>query len=195
MRNPFLINFLLILISCKTKQDIKISEVYSNTYVTLSENFKQSSSDSVCLNIPLEFELSVPDNTDKLRFQLFINNHYKQYVNDYTIKYFKDDIKQTLYDGIDFKEMKNPKKVKIKLFLENMLISKKSADSLLIKYTKGNIKSNDIKRKDSIKLIPYINFRKENFEIMKFLRKKDNILLMNARNRKNELSTKHKIVW
>lgn len=68
-----LIIFILVIISCKTQQDIKISELYNNTYVTLSENFRQPNSDSICLNIPLEFEITVPDDTNKLRFQLFVD--------------------------------------------------------------------------------------------------------------------------
>ena len=68
-----LIIFILVIISCKTQQDIKISELYNNTYVTLSENFRQPNSDSICLNIPLEIEITVPDDTNKLRFQLFVD--------------------------------------------------------------------------------------------------------------------------
>ena len=190
-----LIIFILVIISCKTQQDIKISELYNNTYVTLSENFRQPNSDSICLNIPLEFEITVPDDTNKLRFQLFVDNHYKQYINDYTIKYTKNDIEQILYDGIDFKGIKNPEKIKIKLLIENILISKKNANTLLKKYNEESINVDNIKKRDSIRLTPYINFRNENIEIMNNVRKKNSILLMSIIKGNVNLSKKYKINW
>lgn len=190
-----LIIFILVIISCKTQQDIKISELYNNTYVTLSENFRQPNSDSICLNIPLEFEITVPDDTNKLRFQLFVDNHYKQYINDYTIKYTKNDIEQILYDGIDFKGIKNPEKIKIKLLIENILISKKNANTLLKKYNEESINVDNIKKRDSIRLTPYINFRNENIEIMNNVRKKNSILLMSIIKGNENLSKKYKINW
>lgn len=190
-----LIILILVITSCKTQQDIKISELYNNTYVTLSENFRQPNSDSICLNIPLEFEITVPDDTNKLRFQLFVDNHYKQYINDYKIKYTKNDIEQILYDGIDFKEIKNPEKIKIKLLIENILISKKNANTLLKKYNEESINVDNIKKSDSIKLTPYINFRNENIEIMNNVRKKNSILLMSIIKGNENLSKKYKINW
>lgn len=196
MKQLSILIIMIMLLSCKTKQDIKISEVSSNSYVTLSEDFKVSNSDSICLNIPLELEINFPDNTKKVVFELFINGKYKQYINDYKIEYTKKNKPQILYEGITFNE-ERPEKLIIRLFIKNNLISKKTADSLLIKYDIQNLKANDIHRMDSVKLGSYVNFRKQNFKIMKFIRKKEDFLIINTKeqDKKDYSSTKYKINW
>ncbi|MDR2235546.1 MAG: hypothetical protein LBE92_05445 [Chryseobacterium sp.] len=78
MKHIFLSTFLLILFSCKVKQGIRISEINSNSYVTISEDFKKENNNSICLNVPLEFEISLPEDTGKVTFDLLKNNHYQQ---------------------------------------------------------------------------------------------------------------------
>lgn len=197
MRTIFLSIFLLILFSCKLKQEIGISEINSNSYVTISEDFKKENNDSICLNIPLEFEINFPEDTDKVTFDLLKNNHYQQYINDYTIKYFKNNKIQTLYEGINLKDVENPKKIKLRLYIKNNLVSKKVGDNLLAKYADANIKSDKIGKTDSIKLNSYAKFRKENIDVMSTLRKQDDFLVINIRkhSEKKYSSTKYKIKW
>ena len=79
--------------------------------------------------------------------------------------------------------------------IENILISKKNANTLLKKYNEESINVDNIKKSDSIKLTPYINFRNENIEIMNNVRKKNSILLMSIIKGNENLSKKYKINW
>jgi hypothetical protein len=183
---------LLILASCGHQENISVEHTISDEIVTITQSSNNKNSDSVCLNIPLEFKLNIPSNIEYFSIDNIINNHYLSIPSDVVI-YNKQDKKPIF----DFKEYLTPTKpFNIIIREKNHLISKHYATELLKKYN-INYSLENLKLGDTIKLVSYNQFRKENPLLLNEFRKIGDTIIITTRKKGEEIykPKKIKINW
>ncbi|MFC0780984.1 hypothetical protein [Flavobacterium sp. HJSW_4] len=167
MKNYIYALVLLILVSCNSKPKPALEEIISDEFVTITKSMIEVESDSVCLNLPLEFKIKLPSSVNYLSANLIDNGHYLSTPNDFLI-YNKEQPKKVIFDFEQYLLVGKPFKIIIKK--RNHLVSKKDAQELLKKYSKKK-SLNNLKKGDTINLIPYDIFRKDNPNFLNELRR------------------------
>ncbi len=160
-QNIILIILFALLISCESKYPIEIKQITSKEFVTIEDNYMNRNviKDSFRITIPTEYEIKINSKIHDITWYYSVDhktlnpNHI-----DYQV-YDKRNLKREILE-LNF-EKSFKEKVTIIIKERNHLISKKDAQQLLKKY---NIhKSLDsLKSNDTIKLVSYDKFRKEN---------------------------------
>lgn len=191
MKNYIYALVLLILVSCKSKPVVE--EIISDEFVTITKSMKEVKSDSVCLNIPLEFKIKLSSSVNYLSANIIDNGHYLSTPNDFLI-YNKEYPKKVIFDFEQYLLVGKPFKIIIKK--RNYLVSKKGAQELLNKYSiKKSL--NNLKKEDTISLISYDKFRKDNPQFLKELRRVEDKIRITTNCKGEELfySQDFKINW
>lgn len=184
----------LLLISCNTNEPYSIKEVVSEQIVLLSLNSRKSlSKDSLSISIPNEYEIIINDlSINSLGIDYLVNNKYLKEGSEYVI-YDKSNSKPIF----SFKPYLASKKTFTIIVRENNhLISRNDAEELMNKY-KIRHSINDLKFEDTIKLVPYSQFREQNINFLKEVRKvEDKIrIVTNIKGEKIFNSRDYKIIW
>ncbi len=170
MKKIFLYCFtFFLLISCKKTEPVSLKEIISNEIVVITYNSKKSSiNDSVSIIIPLKFEVIINKNSLKyFKIDFFKNKKYKMIVDDYEIYDPLNNLKPLLNFNT-YLSSKEPFYILLKE--KKQLISKKDAQKLMKKYN-SNQSLDQLKFGDTLNLISYDIFRKDNAEILKELRR------------------------
>jgi len=179
--------------SCKKKEPISIEEINSDEIVTITHNEKKiQTGDSVDIHFPKEFKIVMnSDNIIDLSIYYFINKRTLMNITDYEIseKINKKPI-------LSFKSYLSSKKpIDIIIKERNHLISKNEAKELLKKYN-INQSLDNLKFGDTIKLIPYNQFRKENNSTINDLKKINDSIFFRVTSNEGKVFTKgEKINW
>lgn len=178
--------------SCKNKEPISIEEINSDEMVTITHNQKKQTGDSVDIHFPKEFKIVMnSDNIIDLSIYYFINKRTLMNITDYEIseKINKKPI-------LSFKSYLSSKKpIDIIIKERNHLISKNEAKELLKKYN-INQSLDNLKFRDTIKLIPYNQFRKENNSTINDLKKINDSIFFRVTSNEGKVFVKgEKINW
>lgn len=178
--------------SCKNKEPISIEEINSDEMVTITHNPKKQTGDSVDIHFPKEFKIVMnSDNIIDLSIYYFINKRTLMNITDYEIseKINKKPI-------LSFKSYLSSKKpIDIIIKERNHLISKNEAKELLKKYN-INQSLDNLKFRDTIKLIPYNQFRKENNSTINDLKKINDSIFFRVTSNEGKVFVKgEKINW
>ncbi|AWK07104.1 hypothetical protein HYN56_23880 [Flavobacterium crocinum] len=193
MKKIILLAFTICAInSCKKKEPITIKQIISDQIVTITPNLKKiDAKDSVSINIPAEFEIETYDSSlESIDLYYVINqknlmqiSEFEMFINNKPINNLK------FYLSVE-------KPLRIILREKNHLISKNYARELLKRYN-INHSLEDFKLGDTIKLISYNQFRKENSFILNDLRKVGGTIIITTRKKGEEIykPTKIKINW
>lgn len=186
--------FQLFFTSCNLEKKIKIKQIASNENILIYKSFRNVKSDSINLDIPIEFDLNINEFSDVRSFIIYYysNQKYLSNIIDYKI-YNKENLK--IIYAI---EELNPKNIPNKILIRsgNYLISEEDAKLLLKKYNKTNKLLKDLKFGDTIKIIPLNQFRMENKNIINELSKaNDSIIFRINLGKDNPILVKQKINW
>lgn len=186
--------FQLFFTSCNLEKKIKIKQIASNENILIYKSFRNVKSDSISLDIPIEFDLNINEFSDVRSFIIYYysNQKYLSNIIDYKI-YSKENLK--IIYAI---EELNPKNIPNKILIRsgNYLISEEDAKLLLKKYNKTNKLLKDLKFGDTIKIIPLNQFRMENKNIINELSKaNDSIIFRINLDKDNPILVKQKINW
>lgn len=197
MRKLIIFNF-LILISCNMKDPISIKEVVSDEIVTIRPDYQTPvTKDSVPITIPVEFEIAI--NSQDLRnlnlyFVLINNKRLLDDITDYQI-YYKENKTKRIFFSLNTDELTAQKKIHIIVKLRTQMISKNDAQTLLKKY-KINKSIVNLNFRDTIKLIGYNQFRKENPRIIQgFQKVNDSVVFSMSLKRGERVHIGQKINW
>ncbi len=191
--NYFLITIFWIFLSCESKNPIDVKQINSQEVVTLLSNQKN---DSIAICLPLEFEMTINSNKVKyITWNYYVNNKKPSLDDffDYHLYDKKNKIKPIHELNFDLGE--NNKFIYLILKERKHFISKVEAQKLLKKY---NIKKSldSLKLTDTIKLISYDKFRKENNLIINDFNKiNDSIIFKVTRGEKYFFYLDKKINW
>jgi hypothetical protein len=156
---------LLLLISCNKKDPIEVKQLTSKEMVTILPNLK---GDSIPICLPIEFEMTI--NSSKVGYitwNYYVNNN-KNSLNDFFDYHLYDKqnkIKPIHRLTLEEFGLSPDKSIRIILKERSHLISKKEAQELLKKYNINKSLEN-LKVRDTIKLVAYDKFRIENKEII-----------------------------
>jgi len=156
---------LLFLVSCKPKEPVEVKQLTSKEMVTILPNLK---GDSIPICLPIEFEMTI--NSSKVGYitwNYYVNNN-KNSLNDFFDYHLYDKqnkIKPIHRLTLEEFGLSPDKSIKIILKERSHLISKKEAQELLKKYNINKSLEN-LKVRDTIKLVAYDKFRIENKEII-----------------------------
>jgi hypothetical protein len=169
-QNIILIILFALLISCESKYPIEIKQITSKEFVTIEDNYMNRNviKDSFRITIPTEYEIKINSKIHDITWYYSVDhktlnpNHI-----DYQVFEKKNKTKELLRLNFEksFKE-----KVTIIIKERNHLISKKDAQQLLKKY-KIHKSLDSLKSNDTIKLVSYDKFRKENKTFIQELNK------------------------
>lgn len=182
----------LILTSCRPHENVSVEHIISDEIVTITRAPNNKNLDSVCLNIPLEFKLNISSDIKYLSIDNIIDNHYLSIPSDVVI-YNKLENKP-IFDFKEYLTMNKPFTIIIRE--RNHLISKNYARELLKRYNISNSLEH-FKIDDTIKLVSYNQFRKENPFIVNDLRKVEDTIIITTRKKGEEIykPKKIKISW
>jgi hypothetical protein len=169
---------IIMIISCKTKEPFIVKEIISDEMVTIEPDYQNPiTKDSIPITIPVELE--IVQNISNLRYlKLFFisinNKRLLDAISDHQI-YDKQNNKKRIFFMCDSDELAAQKSFNIIIKIRTQMISKKDVSELLKKYN-INQSVEDIKIGSKINLVPYTQFRKENPEIVKELKRTKDIL-------------------
>lgn len=193
-----IIIIILALISCNAKEPISVKEIISDERVTIRPDYQRPvTNDSVPITIPVEFEITT--NTKNIRnldlyFILINNKRLLDEITDYQI-YFKENKTKRVFFSLNKYELNSQKKFHIIIKLRTQMISKKDAETLLKKY-RVNQSFENLKFRDTIKLVAYNKFRKENPEIIKgFQKVRDSLVFSVSLKEGKRVHIRQKINW
>ncbi|WP_428229312.1 hypothetical protein [Flavobacterium sp.] len=189
----------LTLISCNVKEPISIKELISDEIVTIRPDYQKSEikKDSVPITIPIEFEITA--NTENLRnlglYFISINNQrLLDDINDYQT-YYKDNKTERIFFALNKDDLVTQKKFHIIIKIRTQMISREVAETILKKYN-INKSFENLKFRDTIKLIGYNQFRKDNPDIVEdFRRVSDSIVFSMSLKGGERVHISKKINW
>lgn len=188
----------LTLISCNVKEPISIKQVTSDEIVTIRPDYpKTVTRDSVPITIPLEFEITI--NTKDFRnlnlYFISINNQrLLDDISDYQT-YYKENKMERIFFSLNKDDEGVQEKKHIIIKLRTQMISRKVAQTILKKYN-INQSFDNLKFKDTIKLIEYNQFRKDNPQIIKgFQKVNDSIVFSMLLKGGKRIHISQKINW
>jgi hypothetical protein len=172
MKNTYIIIIIsLLFFSCESKKPIEIKQTISKEMVTFEDNFmdRRQKKDSVRISFPIEFKIEINSSIEYIAWIYRVNNKTldKDYF-DYEVydKYNKTkSIRQ-----LDFDKSVINASIDIVVKERNHLISRKDGQQLLKKYH-VNKSLDNLNPNDTIKLVAYDKFRKENKLIIQELNK------------------------
>jgi hypothetical protein len=185
-----IICILLFLSGCAEKK--YFTEVVSTKKVTISMH-EYLNEKYLTLNIPVEFELNLNHSEIKdVGIYWILNNKQLTDVEDYVVMNTEND--KIIY-AIEDKEYPNYPK-SIYLLNRKNKISTEEALNLIKKYN-PNVTLERIKsKKDTIPLVSYAQFRKDNLQFLKEMRKQsDSLILSIGFSGGKEKLFKEKINW
>jgi hypothetical protein len=187
-----LIICLIFTFSCNREKKIIIKQNESNEYISIYNNSKSIEMDSISLDIPIEFTLNINklSNLKSVIVHYFFDNKHLYQIDDYKI--YDKKSKKIIYAIEELKKEDFPNQILIRN--SNYLVSKKEAENLLRKY-KIKKSINDLKLGDTIKLVPYSQFKKENRNIISDLKKIDDSIVFRINAGKKPVIVKQKINW
>jgi DNA-directed RNA polymerase subunit H (RpoH/RPB5) len=193
MKKTLLSIIILMLLSCESKEIMTIDQVSSDEKVRLYRDVRDLNNDSINISIPLEYKLTKGQKEIYSFGVIFVSNKKDlEELKDFRI--FNKSNKKLLYSTVELSSDEIPNHL---LITENDIrISKEKAEELLIKY-KIHENISKIKELDTINLISYNEFKKDNPSIIKELNKiNDSIVfrLRDGKTRKASLVVK-KINW
>ncbi len=191
-KNIFLFCLIFIL-SCNERKDIAIKQKESNEVVLMYVKLRNNKKDSISLDLPIEFSLNINklSNLRSVMIHYFLNSRHLYQLDDYNI--YDKKSKKIIYAIQELRKENFPDQILIRG--GNNLISKKEAESLFKKY-KINKSINNLKFGDTIKLVPYNQFKKENNNIINELKKIDDSIFFRINvGKENPILVKHKINW
>ncbi|WP_286967705.1 hypothetical protein [Flavobacterium sp. UBA4854] len=184
----------LLITSCKKKESYFLKEVVSNEQVLLILDSKRSQlKDSLLISLPNEYQITINDlNLKYLDIDYFINKKYLSMVSEYVV--YDKASNKPIFDFKPYLMSKNTFSIVIRE--RNHLIAKKDAQELLTKYNKRKF-LNNLKNRDTINLISYDKFRKDNIKILKELRRIDDKIRITTSCKGEEFFNSHdfKIRW
>lgn len=170
MKNKLYVLIFMLLVACEAKSPIEVTQVSSNEIVTFEDNYldRNTKKDSIRMSIPIEFEIKIKSSIKYITWIYIVNNKIldKDYF-DYEV--YNKESKTKPIRQLDFNELSDDS-INIVLKERNHLISRKDALKLLQKYN-INKSVDNLKNNDTIKLIRYDEFRKNNIEIINDLKK------------------------
>lgn len=169
MKRIYFYAFTFLIISCREKEPVTIKEIVSNEVVAITFNAKKTfAKDSVSIIIPIELEINLHENS-LIFFDIdfFMNKKYMMIVDDYEI-YDTQNKTKSLSSFKPYLSIKKPFKIIIKE--RSHLISLFDAKKIQKKYN-INQSIDNLKFGDTIQLVPYSQFRKDNPEILNELRR------------------------
>lgn len=193
MSNLLLIAILIdMMIGCKEK--IVFKEVISNKKVEITKINTSKEIDSIALLIPIEFQMDL--NFPNIRF-VNVNYRYNNGFlttdpNDVIIKDTKT--KRILFTFDQFNYKTYPKLITI--INRKIFLSKNEAEKLIKKYNPKESGNNIKLKTDTIALISYSQFRKEQPEFLKEMRKQPDSLILSLKPLKGKSTIiREKINW
>lgn len=170
MKNKLYVLAFMLLVACEAKSPIEVTQVSSNEIVTFEDNYldRNTKKDSIRMSIPIEFEIKIKSSIKYITWIYIVNNKIldKDYF-DYEV--YNKVSKTKPIRQLDFNELSDDS-ITIVLKERNHLISRKDALKLLQKYN-INKSVDNLKNNDTIKLIRYDEFRKNNIEIINDFKK------------------------
>jgi hypothetical protein len=170
MKNKLYVLAFMLLVACEAKSPIEVTQVSSNEIVTFEDNYldRNTKKDSIRMSIPIEFEIKIKSSIKYITWIYIVNNKIldKDYF-DYEV--YNKESKTKPIRQLDFNELSDDS-ITIVLKERNHLISRKDALKLLQKYN-INKSVDNLKNNDTIKLIRYDEFRKNNIEIINDFKK------------------------
>lgn len=185
----FLAAIICALNSCKKTENINIKQIISDQIVTISPSLKKIDvKDSISINIPIEFEIETYDSSlESIDLYYMINRKNLMQISEFDM--FINNGKSKPINSLN-SYLSVEKPLRIILREKNHLISKNYARELLKRYDINHSLEN-LKLVDTIKLVPYNQFRKENPLFLKELRKVGDTIIITTR-KKDEEIYKHK---
>ena len=184
-----------LLASCEGKEPILVKQIISNEMVTILPNLKNPLiKDSIPISIPTEFELT--KNSSKIIdvdiFYLVDGKRLLDDLIDYQV-YNKKNKTKPIHTLIPY--LSSTKSINIIIKERNHLISKNDAKKLLEKYN-INRSLDNLKFGDTIKLITYDKFSKENKSMIEcFSNVSDSIVFGVWLKNKEKVYIKKEINW
>ncbi|WP_433778161.1 hypothetical protein [Flavobacterium anhuiense] len=181
--------------SCKKKESIAIKQIISDQIVTITPNLKKiDAKDSVSINIPTELEIETYDSSlESIDLYYVINQKNLMQISEFEM-FINSDKNKPINNLKSYLSVEKP--LRIILREKNHLISKNYARELLKKYS-INQSLEHFKLGDTIKLISYKEFRKENPLFLSDLEKVGDTILITTRKKEEEIykPKKIKIIW
>ncbi|WP_428229314.1 hypothetical protein [Flavobacterium sp.] len=191
----FLALIICTLNSCKRSEYINIKQIISDQIVTITPNLKKIDvKDSVSINIPIEFEIETYDSSlESIDLYYVINRKNLMQISEFEM-FTNNDKNKPINSLKSYLSVEKP--LRIILREKNHLISKNYARELLKKYNINHSLEN-LKLGDTIKLISYNQFRKENPLLLNELRKIGDTIIITTRKKGEEIykPKKIKINW
>ncbi|MBW1655220.1 hypothetical protein [Flavobacterium quisquiliarum] len=172
MKHTYIIIIIsLLFFSCESKKPIEIKQTTSKEMVTFEDNFmdRKQIKDSVRISFPIEFKIEINSSIEYIAWIYRVNNKTldKDYF-DYEV-YNKHNKTKSIRQ-LDFDKTVKSASIDIIVKERNHLISRKDAQQVLKKYH-INKSLDNLKPTETIKLVAYDKFRKENKLIIQELNK------------------------
>lgn len=188
---------ILLLISCKKGEPILIKQVTTDEMATINLNYQYAATkDSICLTIPIEFEIiqKLPDLKSINLYYIKINNRrLLDDIADYQV-YDKLNKKTPIYFSLDKNQLSSQRTFKIIVEIRTQMISKNVAQELLKRYS-INQPIETLKLNDTIKLKSVTEFKKENKKIIDSFRRINDSIVFVYFNGEESKIIKTKINW
>lgn len=188
MKTIFISLIIFLLSNCG--QQLKIQQITSNEPVKIFINPTNIKKDSINLSLPTEIKMNINNNYIGSSTTYYsMDRNYSSPINDFIL--YNKKSKKKIYGISDFDEGDLNFVVEYKSFY----ISKKLAENILDKY-RIDKKKLDLKYGDTIKTVPYNQFRKDNPEIVSRLNKTPDSITFNFTNSRDvKLMKSVKINW
>lgn len=172
IRKTFIIT-LFIFVGCQSGKSPYFKEIISTKEIALTKVRGAFSTDSVTLNIPVEFSLNLDNSDIKSVVAYYISDGRQlMQIEDYLVYNSKNNRVMSVLDNSD---NIYPEKMYV---LQNIHISNNQAELLIKKYN-SNASLNNIKTgRDTIKLVTYEKYIKDNPNFIKEMRKKTDSLIL-----------------
>lgn len=184
MEKLYFILIFFVLVSCQPKKIMTVDQIPSNEKVQIYFDVRNPNKDSVNISIPLEYKLFKKQKKIYSLGITFISNKKDlEELRDFRI-YNKVNHK-LLYATVELTPDEIPENL---IITENDIrISRKEAQELLLKYD-INKDISQIKDLDTINLIAYNQFKKDNPAIIKKIKKINDSIIFRVRDGKNPKS-------
>ncbi|WP_433812085.1 hypothetical protein [Flavobacterium johnsoniae] len=162
------------MLGCKPFNDPYFEEIVSKKNIFFTRIRGAKEKDSINMNIPIEFKLNL--NSSKIRsVGLYCKINEKQLIQIEDFSIFNSENDRIIYAIEDLNYQTYPKKIFISQYQH---ISKKEAEMLLKKYN-PSASINDIKTgSDTINLVSYKKYIKDNPNFIKKMRKDSDSLIL-----------------
>ena len=185
----FLVLIIFSITSCKKKESIYLREIVSDEIVTITPNLKKTvNEDSVLINIPAEFEMQIYDSSlESIDLYYVIDKKTLMQISEFEMFSKRNSLEP--YLSVE-------KPIRIILREKNHLISNNYAKELLERYNINKTLEN-FKLGDTIKLVSYNRFRKDNLFFINELRKIGDTIIITTRKKGEDIykPKKIKINW